>query len=323
MKKILFTLLIVAFSASVYAVNSNDNNQDLQQLAQLQNANTQQNQASTSGQNQATQTTAEQPQLSPQQLIDEAAFRQMKSSQLPMTPNQIMRLKKDYSQTQYAAAAAPTTPPSPTATSQIVSLAPGTIPPVIRLARGFVSSLVFLDSTGAAWPITAYDLGNPGAFNIQWDRKSNTLMVQATKLYTYGNLAVTLKDLSTPVMLTLIPGQTAVDYRVDLRIQGLGPNAKDLPTGEGMPSGTSPILLSVLEGVPPPGSHTLSVTGGAAQAWLSGDKIYLRTRLVVLSPSWLGTMTSADGMRAYSMPKTPLILVSLGGQVKQLKIEGL
>ena len=148
-------------------------------------------------------------------------------------------------------------------------------------------------------------------------------MIQATKLYTYGNLAVRLTGLNTPVMITLIPGQKAVDYRVDLRVQGYGPNAKNMPTEEGLPPSASDVLLHVLDGVPPAGSTRLVVSGGDALAWLLDNKMFVRTSLTILSPGWLGSMTSADGTHAYEMPKSPVLLVSWHGRVMQLKIEGL
>lgn len=255
--------------------------------------------------------------------IEQSAFQGVTKQLLPLSPAQIHRLRQLYDQAQYAAAAEPNTPPQPTATSRFVSLAPGATPPVIRLAAGFVTSLVFLDSTGAPWPIDSYDLGNPNAFDVQWNRKDNILMVQAKSYYTYGNLAVRLKakDASTPVMITLIPGQQAVDYRVDLRVQGLGPNATS-PISEGLPNQPNPELLNVLDGVPPNGSVHLKVSGGEAQAWLKSDKMFIRTSLTILSPSWIASMTSADGTRAYEMQRAPLILVSSHGKVTQLKVEG-
>lgn len=255
--------------------------------------------------------------------LDDLAFKGVESQLFPLDPEKIHSLKKKYDQTEFAKAASADTPPKPTATSQFVNLSPGSTPPVIRLAAGFVSSLVFLDSTGAPWPIAAYDLGDPTSFNIQWDKTSNTLMIQAIKLYNYGNLAVRLTGLNTPVMLTLIPGQKAVDYRVDLRVQGYGPNAKNMPMEEGLPPSASDVLLHVLDGVPPPGSSRLVVSGGDARAWLLDRKMYVRTNLTILSPGWLGSMTSADGMHAYEMQKSPVLLVSWHGKVMQLKIEGL
>lgn len=257
------------------------------------------------------------------EIIEGKAFKDMTHSLYPLSPEQIVQLRQMQQTVEYAKASTPGTPPKPTATSQFVNLSPGSTPPVIRLAQGFVSSLVFLDSTGAPWPISAYDLGDPGAFNIQWDKTSNTIMIQALKLYNYGNLAVRLRGLNTPVMLTLIPGQKAVDYRVDLRVQGYGPNAKNMPMEEGIPPSASELLLHVLDGVPPPGSKRLAVSGGDARAWISNDRMYVRTNLTILSPGWLASMTSADGTHAYEMQKSPVLLVSWHGKVMQLKVEGL
>ncbi|MGQ3892560.1 DotH/IcmK family type IV secretion protein [Legionella sp. CNM-4043-24] len=257
------------------------------------------------------------------ELIEDQAFAGVAKQLFPLTPEQIIRLKQIYHTSEFAQAATAGVPPKPTATSQFVNLSPGSTPPVIRLSQGFVSSLVFLDSTGAPWPIHAYDLGDPASFNIQWDKTGNTLMIQAVKLYNYGNLAVRLKGLNTPVMLTLIPGQKAVDYRVDLRVQGYGPNAAAAPTEEGVPPSASDILLHVLDGVPPAGSQRLTVSGGDARAWLLNDLMYVRTNLTVLSPGWIGSMTSADGTHAYEMQKSPVLLVSWHGKVMQLKVEGL
>jgi len=256
-------------------------------------------------------------------LMEEIAFDAVKKQLFPLSPDQTQDLKKRYHEDEFAKAASPDTPPKPTATSQFVNLSPGSTPPVIRLSEGFVSSIVFLDSTGAEWPIAAYDLGNPDAFNIQWDKVSNTLMIQASKLYTYGNLAVRLKGLNTPVMLTLIPGQKAVDYRVDMRVQGFGPNAKQMPMGVDLPPSASDVLLSVLDGVPPNGSTRLSISGGDATGWLLGNKMFIRTQLTILSPAWFASMNSADGTNAYEMNKSPVLLVSWHGKVMQLKVEGL
>ncbi len=255
--------------------------------------------------------------------IDSLAFDDVKEQMFPLTPEQIIRIKQEYQTHEYAKTSPAGTPPKPRATSLFVNLSPGSTPPVIRLSQGFVSSLVFLDSTGAPWPISAYDLGDPSAFNIQWDKTGNTLIIQASNLYTYGNLAVRLRGLNTPVMLTLIPGQKAVDYRVDLRVQGYGPNAKSMPMDNGLPPSASDLLLHVLDGVPPAGSARLTVSGGDARAWLLNEKMFVRTNLTILSPGWIGSMTSADGMHAYEMQKSPVILVSWHGKVMQLKVEGL
>lgn len=256
-------------------------------------------------------------------MIEKLAYEQAEKQIFPMHENEIVKMHDKYKKIELAKTSDPNTPPKPVATSQFVNLSPGSTPPVIRLAQGFVSSLVFLDSTGAPWPISAYDLGDPSAFNIVWDKTSNTLMIQASKLYNYGNLAVRLEGLNTPVMLTLIPGQKVVDYRVDMRVQGYGPNAQIANIADNLPPHANRVLLHILDGVPPNGSTRLTVSGGDARAWILKNKMYVRTNLTILSPAWLASMTSADGMHAYEMQKSPVILVSWHGKVMQLKVEGL
>ncbi len=89
----------------------------------------------------------------------------------------------------------------------MVNLAPGTTPPAIRLAQGYVTSLVFVDSTGAPWPIAVFDIGNPKAVNIQWDGKGNILMMQAVSPYSDGDIVVRLVGLPTPITLEIVSGQ--------------------------------------------------------------------------------------------------------------------
>lgn len=255
--------------------------------------------------------------------INQAAFKQVRKKLFPLTHDQVIKLHKDQEAQEFTLASSAGTPPRPAVTTQVVRLDPGSTPSVIRLGQGFISSVVFLDSTGAPWPIIAYDLGDPSAYNIQWDKSGNTMMIQSKKLYTYGNMAVRLQGLNTPVMLTIVPGQQVIDYRVDMRVLGYGPNAKNIPTGLSLPEATSDVLMQVLDDVPPPGGTLMTVKGGPAKAWTVGHTMYVRTRLTILSPGWISMMSSADGMHVYKMSDSPILLVSWHGKVMQLKIEGL
>lgn len=285
-------------------------------------------------------TRAPQNAFSPATQSQENAFSQVSQKAMPMTPKQIHQLKRMLKETKHAASKHVGTPPRPQTTSIMVSLSPGHTPPVIRLQQGFISSLVFVDANGNKWPIIGYDLGDPDSFNIQWQQGSNTILVQATSQFNYGNLAVRLKGLPTPVMLTLVPGQRSVDYRVDLHIQGRSPTAKqENPVGNaggskngssgGGITGVSNKLLKVLNGIPPDDSKRLTIKGGGCQpsrqncrAWQVDDKLYLRLPMEVLSPGWLSRVKSSDGMKAYKLEKTPSVLVSNDGHTTELRIEG-
>lgn len=255
--------------------------------------------------------------------LERSAFIKMLHNIMPLSPDQISTLHRLFDETQRAVAKYPGTPPKPTSSSIVVNMSPGATPPIVRLRAGYVTSMVFLDSTGQPWPIVGYDLGNPQSFNIQPsvpDGKSNTMLIQTTTKYRSGNLAVMLKGESTPVMLTLMPGQRAVDYRVDLRVPGLGPNA--VVAMDGLPSMENPKLLNFLDGIPPSGAKRLKVVGAPAQAWLYFGHVFLRTRVTILSPGWISSVSSPDGTHVFELDKTPVILASQRGQMVQLSIKG-
>lgn len=254
--------------------------------------------------------------------LRDKAFKQLTDKINPLTPDQIIQIRKDQDRTQRAVATLPDTPPKPVSSTLTVDLSPGFTPPVIRLSAGFVTSMVFVDSTGQSWPIADYSLGNPKNFNIQWDKKTNTIFIQSTTTYAAGNLAVRLATLDTPVMISLVSGQKEVDYRVDLQVKGRGPNAVAPVVGETAPT-VDINLLSVLDGVPPPGSTELQVSDCMGRAWIYKNRLIFRTQVTVLSPAWSATVSSIDGTKVYEMSPTPLILGNLNGKTINIILKGL
>lgn len=266
---------------------------------------------------------AEEETLSPEELKSAQAFDALVHEVLPLSPDQIKKLHKYYDKTLAATATTPAPPPTPQFSSIHVNLDPGSTAPVIRLSAGFVTSLLFMDNSGEPWNIAAYSIGDPAAFNIQWDQKSNALFIQSMKQYSHGNLAVRLQQLDTPVMITLVSGQRQVDFRVDLQVPGRGPNAKAAVVETAINANVNPILLNILDGIPPIDSVKLGVIGGPGDAWLNDNKIYFRTRLTVLSPAWVATVASADGMHVYELMVTPYIMGSENGKTVNIKLTGL
>lgn len=257
------------------------------------------------------------------QAIKEEAFQRLLDLKVPLRPDQIVQLNQALDKTKRAMRTSATPPPQPISSTITIDLSPGAAPPLVRLSAGFVSSLVFVDSTGQPWPVADYSLGNPQDFNIQWDKKTNALFIQSTAAYVTANLAIRLAKLDTPIMISLVTGQRDVDYRVDFQVRALGPNA--LPVvGEShygnfaMP----PSLLKVLDGVPPEKSKELIVSGGLGRAWEYNGKVIFRTKLVVLSPAWNSTVSSPDGTKVYEFMPTPLILASQNGKTVKIEISG-
>lgn len=250
--------------------------------------------------------------------IQDQIFAKVANSVMPMSPEQIIVLRELYNRNKQASQQTALIPPKPTASSKSVDLSPGATPPIIRMASGFITSLVFVDGTGQAWPVRAYDIGDSTSYTVQWD-KGSTLMIQPATEYKSGNLAVLLEGLATPIMVTLLPGQKAVDYRVDLQVPMLGPNAS--PVKNSINISDNKTLIEVLDGIAPSHMASVKVRGGDAQVWSAGSKMYLRTRMTLLSPAWQSSMTSADGTHAYELPATPVVLASRDGQTVQLTLE--
>ena len=259
----------------------------------------------------------------PTTLRDEA-FKELLNKTFPLLPRQIEELHKQYDQQQLVINSTANAPPQPVASTITVDLSPGAVPPLVRLATGFVTSIVFVDSTGQPWPVADYSLGNPNGFNIKWDNKTNTLFFQSTKDHLSGNVAIRLADLDTPVVMSLVTGQKEVDYRIDVRVPGVGPNGDAPAMDTAMPGGAAtPALLGALDGVPPTGSIELNVAREYGRAWLFNGKILFRTKLTILSPAWNTSISGPDGTKVYELAQTPLILASQNGKTIKIELTGL
>ena len=248
-------------------------------------------------------------------------FDEILTQTLGLTPDQIKQLRREQNLRQKAASELPVTPPKPITSTIPVSAAPGSQAPVVRTFAGFASAITLMDSTGALWPIENIVVGHEKMFDVKRLDGEKGSMLSIVPLANYGqtNMLVYLKGLS-PIVISLVAGQKEVDFRVDLRVQGLGPNAQ-ISVG-GLPASTNPSLYTILEGVAPVDSKELKINGGDAKAWLSKSGVmYLRTPLKVISPSWVGSARSSD-MNAYEMKPANSIRIIRDGKIETIGIEG-
>lgn len=275
--------------------------------------------------------------------LHQQAFKETMEQSLPLTPAQIVQMHQLMDASQKAAATSPVVPPKPVSTSLSVGLSPGVTPPVLNLQQGLVTSVVFTDSQGQPFPIESYDVGNATDFDVQWDKKSNLLLVQPSKNYQYGNLVVRLKDLDTPVSVMLTSGNSQVfDSRVDLHIQAMDAASQSQVVSTGLPQAASSKLLSVLDAVGPgDGASSVQVKGcpNGCLAWsIPGAKdsqgnqapgeLFLRLPgdTTLLSPGFKSKSSSADGTSAYLITEqspTLSLIVSRAGAEDSYSVTGL
>ena len=257
-------------------------------------------------------------------LPDDEAARQGRAA-LPFTPEQIEALGRILRETQ--AATARGSGDSPAGRVRRIRSDEGAIP-TIALRRGYVTAVSFTDSTGAPWPIEEALVDRrflpPGAENGAEDEGSGSghlLYLAPQAAYLRGNAVVKLRGLAEPVVAGLRGTGADADFRVEIRLGVLGPNAD--PGALAQPAAFhagDPVLLALLGGAVPPDAERLSVAGGGAgdRAWRRGGDLLLLTRAHLLSPGPLAAERGPGGRWAYRLAGTPLALVSDGGREKRL-----
>jgi intracellular multiplication protein IcmK len=259
------------------------------------------------------------------------AFEAMMTGLLPLQPPQIRDAltRMDLNQ---KAIEEPLAYPKPELTFTTISLDPGSTPLTFKLATGHVTTVTFLDITGAPWPIK--DVTWAGNFEVkaptseQKDDKfylpPNVLRIIPLSEYAYGNVSMRLVGLPTPVTFTLRTGREVVQYRLDIRIPEMGPFAEP-PLIEGGVTGLTAgdaMLTRVMEGVVPSSAEKLSVSGvdGRTTVYRMDGVVYVRTPLTLLSPGWNSSVRSADGMNVYAINSAPVLLLSDEGRMIRAQI---
>lgn len=222
-------------------------------------------------------------------------------------------------------------PPVPVTRSLIVNLNAGVSPPVVRLARGQITSLVFSDMNGQPWYIDKVSI-NCSMFTISQceskkessgtDSKQNVLTIEPVTAVAYGNISVVLKGLSTPVIFILTSGQKEVDMRLDAKIGGDNPDSSAQVSVSGMPT-LDDALAQFLDGVPPGSAKKLHVTGAEQiEAWLYQDRLYVRANAEALYPAYTNSARSTTGMSIYRFDEVfNSVTFTSGGQAVTAYIE--
>lgn len=220
--------------------------------------------------------------------------------------------------------------PKPVTRTLPINLDPGTTPPVIRLASGQLSTIVFSDLSGNPWYISKIKF-NKKQFSDGKKEESNSSDAIPTNILTlepnapanYGNVSVELRGLATPVILILTSGQQEVDMRVDAKIPGKNPDAvvnialTNLPTIDNA-------LGYFLDGVPPADAKRLKVRGALddVEAWAYKEYMYVRTKGDAQYPAYIGAARSTSGVAVYRYAGIKSALTfTTGGQAITVFIE--
>ena len=262
------------------------------------------------------------------------------ANMIPLTPGMIRDLGKRFGDNKRAQEESVTEFAAPDSRRVNVSFVPGEAVGIIHTVKGYPTAIAFFDKTGEPWPILWDTNSNPAAvaegancnagphaggpavaavgFYVCTPVKgSNVIEIAPMSLEPRGGLVVTLEGAPKPLSFMLIGGGGRYDADVSIQVAERGPKAKAQSVLPKAPDTAAPFLTAMLDGVPPAEAIPLSVSGVSPddlRAWRLGDRVYLRTRLTLISPEWVGSENGEGGLAVYEVPATPVVLLSHGGR---------
>lgn len=269
--------------------------------------------------------TPPQAETDPNRLLNDLAFQSTLDAAMPLRPDQVQQLITRMSALQRATAPSLTDPVRPRAVLKVdtISLDPSGDPPIIKVAAGYVTSVMMMDATGAPWRIE--DAAFAGKFEIRVvnSGEGNVMRIIPLNRFYEGNITVQLEGLATPITFRLIAGNDEVYFRYDVRVPAMGPVARPprFVSANSMVAGDS-VMMAVLDGYPPAGARRLRVSGldDRSAAWDVNGQVYLRTPHALLSPAWSSSTSSGDGTTVYAIPETPVLLLSDQGLMVRARL---
>jgi len=243
----------------------------------------------------------------------------------PMTPEMILRYRQIYDEQQRAILDRPE--PEVLNTTGLVSLEPGESSPVIYVSPSVASVIGFYDATGAAWPINQFVVGDGQSFRtVRLGENSNNLTISPAKRIGHTNIVALLQGEDKPVTLQIRVSESQVNYRHDIQVMRVGPNAAlnnaVSPSSRTVEEAGNSLLLATLSGVDiPPAAVPVRVEGVDARAWLHQDTVYVRSRHALLSPAWTESMSGPDGVRVYRIKSASVALFSVEGRIVRAELK--
>lgn len=261
---------------------------------------------------------------------------------LTLSPAQTDSIKSIYLERQRVLASPYVNTATPVTRSLNIKFSSGLTPPVVRLSSNMLTTLVFTDAAGSPWEIESVALNrslfsdgsdinqvavSPTAQDApQPSRTRNFLTIEPLNSYAYGNVAVTLRGLDTPVIFMLATGQNEVDVRVDARISGINP-AQKLTQAQNCLTGCfskelDDLTLMFVDGTPPAGAQPLKASSSEVEAWEYGESLVVRTTTPLIYPSFNSSVTSSSGVTVYKFEKeVRSITLSKGSSAKTIHLE--
>lgn len=243
-----------------------------------------------------------------------------------LSPDEIVELKKMMMKSNQAAAEPVGNPAKPWVGMIPIDLSPGATPPIVRLSPSQGASLVFVDINGDPYPILQATNFAPKLCDVKLPIDGGSILtIEPKSQFGIGNISIIMKDLTTPIVLTVLGGQSYADYRLDLRIpRSLSPSRYSAAEEQVLDAD----FQEIISGVVANSSLTeLKTSQKSTRAWLKTQQkkktLFLRTDGILLSPAPIEgrRAIASDKTRSYEIPVTPVIAISRNGEVHNISVE--
>ncbi|MGD1524375.1 DotH/IcmK family type IV secretion protein [Vibrio owensii] len=196
-------------------------------------------------------------------------------------------------------------------------------PITLNVARGYASSIIFYDQSGAPWPIEGDIIGDSSSFtkHAVGERK-HTAIFEINKEFSESNALINLKGLNVPVVIRLVGSEKVVDSRLSVRIPKLGPDARQFsPTFTRQMDNMNADVVQILNGDSLPGSKNYEINGVKGTAVLKDGFLYIRTEANLISPPAKSSAVSPTGYKVYQVPPVNNLLFTVDGEMVTATIE--
>ncbi len=211
-----------------------------------------------------------------------------------------------------------------------VSLEPGKKSPVIYTTPNTVTAIIFHDNTGSPWKVTSLTNGSPSSFQVLKPEiaEGNLVNILPLKSNSSTNIVLTLEQKDIPLVLgvqsdNIKANSRLADSMVLVQLAHAGPNALT-PSIERISETVSSAMLAFLDQVPPNNALRVqtSLQVENLKVWKYEDKIFIRTKDLLLFPSWSASVNGAGNIKCYEIyHNNTRILLSIDGQIQAIDLE--
>lgn len=248
-------------------------------------------------------------------------IKDMKENEFPLSPNEILALR-NLAKSVDKASNAPLDGPIDFAIKTVTIDVDAPKPIQIMVAKGYSSSIMFFDQSGAPWPIEGDIIGDKQSFmSHAVEGKAHVGVFEIKRAFSESNALVNLKGLNVPVVVRLTGSEETVDARISVRIPKFGPDAQLNPYVHSEIENANPDMLSVLNGDKLNGAKMFNLNGVPGTVWFKNNMLFVRTRANLISPPWKSHMTSVTGYQVYELPPVTNLLFTVDGEMRNATIE--